>query len=196
MGDSLAKWYEGKPTFDRTPDPSPSLQAALALATQLKDSIFQRGLDAKRDADARTNSAAVEQMIEANILMAGIIGAIGGRTFRVALAHGLLYGLTVLPQLHDFLHGEVVSYGLVVQACMEGKLAEMERLIAFFLRLGLPVTLADLRVHDLEDPLFREGLRRTCAPGSSAHNLPLPVDERSLLQAMRAAERYASRMRV
>jgi hypothetical protein len=47
-----------------------------------------------------------------------------------------------------------------------------------------------------EPGALQEGLRRTCAPGSSAHNLPLPVDERSLLQAMRAAERYASRMRV
>ena len=52
MGDTLAKWYEGKPTYDRTPDPSPSLQAALALSAQVKESIFDCGLEAKRDADA------------------------------------------------------------------------------------------------------------------------------------------------
>ena len=98
MGDTLAKWYEGKPTYDQTPDPSPSLQAALALSTQVKETIFDCGLEAKRDADAGKNSPAVEKMVEANILLAGIIGGIGGTKFRVALAHGLLYGLTVLPK--------------------------------------------------------------------------------------------------
>jgi glycerol dehydrogenase len=195
MGDSLAKWYEGKPTFDQTPDPSPSLEAALALSTQIKEAIFQVGLDAKRDVDAGRNSPAVEKMIEANILMAGIIGGIGEKTFRVALAHAWLYGMTVLPQVHRFLHGEVVSYGLVVQACLEKNETELERLIAFFARLGLPITLAELGIHDLGDPLFKEGLRRTCARGSSAHNLRLPVDERVLLHTMQEVERRVGQMR-
>ena len=195
MGDTLAKWYEGKPTYDRTPDPSPSLQAALALSTQVKETIFKNGLDAKQDTDGGRNSAAVEKMIEANILMAGIIGGIGGKTFRVALAHGLLYGMTVLPQIHRYLHGEVVSYGLVVQSCLERDEAELRRLIPFFSKLGLPLTLAELGIHGVEEPLFREGLRRTCAKGSSAHNLPLPVDEKVLLQAMQEVEHRVREMR-
>ena len=40
----------------------------------------------------------------------------------------------------------------------------------------------------MEEPLFREGLRRTCAKGSSAHNLPIPVDEKSLLRAIQEVE--------
>jgi glycerol dehydrogenase len=195
MGDTLAKWYEGKPTFDRTSDPSPSLQAALALSTQVKETIFEFGLDAKRDCDAGKTSPAVEKMIEANILMAGLIGGIGGRTFRVALAHALLYGLTVMPAVHRCLHGEVVSYGLVVQACLERDEAELRRLMAFFSQLGLPLTLAELGVHDREDPLFREGLRRTCAKGSSAHNLSHSVDESVLFQAMQAVEERAGQLR-
>jgi glycerol dehydrogenase len=195
MGDSLAKWYEGKPTFDQTPDPSPSLEAALALSTQIKEAIFRVGPAAKRDVDAGRNSPSVEKMIEVNILMAGIIGGIGGNTFRVALAHAWLYGMTVLPQVHRFLHGEVVSYGLVVQACLEENATELERLISFFSRLGLPVALAELGIHDLEDPLFKEGLRRTCAKQSSAHNLRLPVDERILLHAMQEVERRVGQMR-
>lgn len=193
MGDTLAKWYEGKPTYDRTPDPAPSLQAALALSTQVKETIFEHGLAARRDSEAGRNSAAVEKMIEANILMAGVIGGIGGKTFRVALAHGLLYGMTVLPQIRRRLHGEVVSYGLVVQARLEEKPEEVERLAGFFSRLGLPVTLKDLEIPGVEDPLFQEGLRRTCAPGGSAHNLPVPVDEARLLRAICEVEESAGR---
>jgi len=188
MGDTLAKWYEGKPTYDRTPDPSPSLQAALALSTQVKETIFKWGREAKQDAGAGKNSAAVQKMIEANILMAGVIGGIGGKTFRVALAHGLLYGMTVLPQIHRLLHGEVVSYGLAVQSCLEKNEAELGRLIPFLSELGLPLTLEELGILSVDDPLFREGLRRTCAKGSSAHNLSGPVDEKRLLQAILEVE--------
>lgn len=195
MGDTLAKWYEGRPTFDRTPDPPPSLQAALALSTQARETIFECGLAAKRDGDAGRNSPAVEKMIETNILMAGIISGIGGKTFRVALAHALLYGLTVLPAVHRALHGAVVSYGLVIQACLERNEAELGRLASFFSQLGLPVTLAALGIHDMEDPLFREGLRRTCAEGSSAHNLAFPVDEKMLLRAIQTVEERAGRWR-
>ena len=195
MGDTLAKWYEGKPTFDRTVAPSPSLQAALALSTQIKETIFECGVEAKRQADSGENSSAVERMIEANILMAGIIGGIGGNTFRVALAHGLLYGLTVLPQIHHYLHGEVVSYGLVVQSCLEGNEKELNRLISFFALLGLPCTLQELGIHSTQDPLFREGLRRTCAPGSSAHNLSCPVDEDRLLQVICEVENRVGQVR-
>jgi glycerol dehydrogenase len=195
MGDTLAKWYEGKPTFDRAPDPWPSLQAALTLSTQVKESIFEYGLEAKQHVDAGKNSPSVEKMIEANILMAGVISGIGGRTFRVALAHALLYGMTLMPVIHHRLHGEVVSYGLVVQSCLEKNEAELERLISFFSQLGLPVTLAEIGIQDPEDPLFREGLRRTCANGSSAHNLPLPVDERALFRAILEVEERAGQRR-
>jgi glycerol dehydrogenase-like iron-containing ADH family enzyme len=103
--------------------------------------------------------------------------------------------MTVLPQVRHSLHGEVVSYGLVVQSCLEGNQAELEKLVPFFSQLGLPVTLAEVGILDMQDPLFREGLRRTCAEGSSAHNLPFPVDERALLQAILEAEDRVGHMR-
>ena len=137
----------------------------------------------------------MEKMIEANILMAGVIGGIGGRTFRVALAHALLYGLTILPQVHHYLHGEVASYGLVVQACLERNEAELNRLISFFAQLGLPTTLAEVGILDTENPRFREGLRLTCVKGSSAHNLTRPVDEKVLLQAILDVEERVGQMR-
>ncbi len=184
MGDSLAKWYEGKPTYERVAAPSPALEAAMLLSTRLKETLFGCGPQAMRDAAAGACTPAVERVVEANLLMTGIVSGVGGDAFRVALAHGLLYGMTVHPRVHDFLHGEVVSYGLVVQCCLEGHVDEAARLIPFFDALGLPLTLADLGLEDREDPRFVEGLRRTCAPGSSAHNLGIPLDEARLLRAI------------
>jgi hypothetical protein len=53
----------------------------------------------------------------------------------------------------------------------------------------------ELGIHGMEVPLFREGLRRTCAKGGSAHNLPISVDEKSLLRAIQEVEERVGQMR-
>jgi len=195
MGDALAKWFEGKPTYDRVADPGPALQAAMRLSTQVREILFDCGRQAMRDAAAGACTPAVERAIEANLLMTGLISGLGGNSFRVALAHGLLYGMTVHPRVHDFLHGEVVSYGLVVQACLERQAAEADRLIAYLGDLGLPLTLSELGLDDRDDPRFREGLRRTCAEGGSAHNIGVPVTEAGLLEAVLDADARVAQWR-
>jgi glycerol dehydrogenase-like iron-containing ADH family enzyme len=133
----------------------------------------------------------VEKVVEANILLTGIIGGLGGSKFRVAVSHALLYGLTVLPHVHQNLHGEMVSFGVIVQLCLEKNEKELKVLLPFFSRLGLPMTLKSLGLANVEDPLFWEGLKRTCVKGSSVHNMPFPVDEQKLYHAMMEADERA-----
>lgn len=191
MGDALSKWYEGKPCYERLQEKDSATHAALTLSTQVKETILSLGLEAKRDVEAGKNSSAVERIVEANLLLTGIIGGLGGAKFRVAVAHAMFYGLTVLPQVHQNLHGEMVAYGILVQLCLEKNEKELNIMLPFFSRLGLPLTLKDLGLANLEDPLFWEGLRRTCVKGSSVHNLPFPVDEQKLYRAMIEADERA-----
>ena len=191
MGDSLAKWYEGKPIYDLSTGHDLATQTAMALSTQIREIILANGREAKRDVDEGRNSAAVEKIVEANILITGIISGLGGFKLRVALAHAFLFGMTVLPQMHRNLHGETVSYGIIVQLCMEKNEKELAILLPFFSSLGLPLASRDLGMDNAEDPLFWEGLRRTCAPGSAVHSLPFPVHEQKVYQAMREADERA-----
>jgi glycerol dehydrogenase len=191
MGDALAKWYEGKPCYDRMKEPDSATQGALSLSIQTRESILSLGLKAKEDVEAKRNSYAVEKIVEANILLTAIIGGLGGAKFRVAVAHALCYGLTVLPRVHQNLHGEMVSFGIIVQLCLEKNEKELKVLLPFFSQLGLPITLKTLGLTNVEDPLFWEGLKRTCVKGSSVHNLPFPVDEQKLYHAMLEADERA-----
>lgn len=191
MGDALAKWYEGKPAYDRIKQHDSATRAAMTLSTQVKEAIFSYGWEAKRDVEAKKNSRAVDTIVEANVLLTGVISGLGGSKFRIAVAHALLYGLTVLPQVHQNLHGEMVSFGIVVQLCLEKNEEELKVILPFFSQLGLPLTLKELGMANLEDPLFWEGLKRTFAPGSSVHHMPFPVDEEKLYQAMLEADERA-----
>jgi len=195
IGDALAKWYEGKPGFDRMKEQDSATLAAMNLSTQVKETTFSLGLLAKQDVEAKKNSPAVERIIESNILLTAVIGGMGGSKFRIAVAHALLYGLTILPPVHQNLHGEMVAYGTVVQLCLEKNEAELNVLLPFFSQLGLPLTMKELGMANAEDPLFWEGLKRTCAPGSSAHNMPFPVDEQKLYRAMLEADERAQGIR-
>jgi glycerol dehydrogenase len=188
MGDALGKWYETKPIYDHMKERDSATQAAMNLSTQIKETIFEFGLEAKRDVEAGRNSPAVERILEANILITAVISGLGGAKFRIAVAHGLLYGMTVLPSIHEDLHGEVVAFGMLVQLCLEKKEKDFDVIMSFLGRLAMPLTLQSLGFSNLDDPLFREGLRRTCASGSSVHNMPFPVHEQSLLNAMKEAD--------
>ena len=191
MGDALAKWYEGKPGYDRMKDKDSATQSAMTLSTQVKETILELGIKAKGNVEARENSPAVETIVENSILLTAIIGGLGGSKFRIAVAHALLYGLTVVPQVHQNLHGEMVAYGVVVQLCLEKNEEELKLILPFFSQLGLPLTLRELGLVNVEDSLFWEGLKRTCAPGSSVHNMPFPVDEQKLYRAMLEADERA-----
>jgi glycerol dehydrogenase len=188
MGDALAKWYEGKPIFDRAKDPDSAIQSAMNLSTQIKETIFAFGLEAKRDADAKRNSKAVEVIIEANILLTAVVSGLGGAGFRAAVAHALLYGLSIHKGTHRFLHGEVVAFGILVQLCLEKKEGELDTALSFFSRLGLPMTLREIGIEDPEDPVLWESLERTCAEGSTVHNMPFQVSAPMLYQALLETE--------
>lgn len=188
IADALAKWYEGKPCYERLKERDSATQSAMTLSTQVKETLLQIGLKANEDVQARRNSLAVETAVENCILLTAIIGGLGGSKFRIAVPHAMLYGLTVLPQVHENLHGEMVAYGIIVQLCLEKNEKELKVILPFFSQLGLPITLKELGLSNVEDPLFWEGLRRTCAKGSSVHNMPFPVDEQKLYHAMLEAE--------
>ncbi len=191
MADALAKWYEGKPIYDRNPERGGPVKAALELSRQVKETILEQGLQAKRDVEAKKNSPAVETVVEANILLTALISGLGGANFRVSVAHGLCYGLTGFPQAHQMLHGEWIAWGIIVQLCLEKKEEELNQLLAFFSRLDLPLTSQKLGLGNEEDPLLWAGLKRTCARGSSVHNMPFPVDEKKLYRAMLEADERA-----
>lgn len=67
------------------------------------------------------------------------------------MAHAYYYGYTALPQAHEHLHGEVVSYGILLLLTMDGQLEYRDRMKAFMESIKLPTKLADQGVKNADE---------------------------------------------
>ena len=185
IGDALAKWYEASVSTGHSQQTL--VIAAVQQARVLRDILFQ-----KTDAAlAQPGSAEWQNVVDATILMAGVMGGLGGAQCRTVAAHAVHNGLTHLPQSHHSLHGEKVAYGILVQLRLEeliqnSQLAVSARrqLIQFYQRVGLPLTLQDLGLGEVSLVALEQAAQVACQPNSDLHRLPFAVTPAQLLAAM------------
>lgn len=129
--------------------------------------------------------------MDATVLLAGVIGGLGGAQCRTVAAHAIHNGLTHLPQAHGTLHGEKVAYGILVQLRLEelvggNQLAVTARqqLLKFYQTIGLPCQLQDLGLGDVSLTDLQRAAEIACQPGSDIHHLPFTVEVSEVLAAM------------
>jgi len=185
IGDALAKWYESSVSSGHSEQTL--IIAAVQQARVLRDLLFQKSIAALET----PGGADWREVVDATVLLAGVIGGLGGAQCRTVAAHAVHNGLTHLPQSHGALHGEKVAYGILVQLRLEemvqgNRLASTARqqLIQFYEAIGLPQTLADLGLGDIRLTELQKAAEVACRPGSDIHRLPFPVTPAQLMAAM------------
>jgi len=185
IGDALAKWYEAS-VSSGTSEQTLTI-AAVQQARVLRDILLQKSAAALE----QPGSPFWQEVVDATVLLAGVIGGLGGAQCRTVAAHAVHNGLTHLPASHTSLHGEKVAYGILVQLRLEEMLqgsnlaaAARQQLLKFYAEIGLPKTLADLGLATvtIEDLELAAGV--ACAQGSDLHHLPFTVEPSQLLAAM------------
>lgn len=145
IADSLAKWYEFESSFG---------SGSLFLKLQLKTADMARGLlenEGIRIAGELENGSAdmrtFGEILDAIIALAGICGSYTTGEARGGFAHPFYDQLTKLPETRDKLHGEKVSFGLVVQAVLENQSEDrINSFISVFSSLKQPLTLEALGI--------------------------------------------------
>jgi len=191
MGDSLAKWYEGRST-SHTQGEDLSGKLALNLSRYLYEVIEKYGHKARSCVERDFCSVEVECVIQGNILVAGLIGGIGGKKFRSAIAHAFNYALCGVKKAAHTLHGERVAIGVLIQFVLEGRKGkELEELVRFYKKIGLPCNMHELGVY-----LSSEELKIVCArvcSDSRIRNLSFSVDEAMFEKAFLEVSRFTQR---
>jgi glycerol dehydrogenase len=185
IGDALAKWYEASVSSGSSEQTL--IIAAVQQARVLRDILFQKSAAALE----APGSEVWREVVDATVLMAGVIGGLGGAQCRTVAAHAVHNGLTHLRASHHALHGEKVAYGILVQLRLEemvqgNQLAATARqqLLKFYAQMGLPTTLDDLGLADITLTQLRRAAEIACRPNSDIHRLPFAIDRDRLVAAM------------
>jgi glycerol dehydrogenase-like iron-containing ADH family enzyme len=185
IGDAIAKWYEASVSSGHSSQTL--LIAAVQQARVLRDILFQKSATALEHPGGED----WQEVVDATVLLAGVIGGLGGAQCRTVAAHAVHNGLTHLPGSHHALHGEKVAYGILVQLRLEEMLqgnqlaaTARQQLLDFYTMIGLPKTLADLGLSEITIAQLHHAAKLACQPDSDLHRLPFSVVPEQLVAAM------------
>jgi len=188
MGDALATWFEADACHKSGAvnlSGCAATIAGLAIARLCFDTLMEYGFDAKTACENNMVNAALEKVVEANTLLSGL----GFENCGVAAAHALSEGFSLIPEIHGFMHGETVAFGLLVQLLLGGKQdGETDRVFRFCSEIGLPVTLSDLNADKVDKAALRRAADFAAAPGRPSGNMPFKVTGEMLFYAILAAD--------
>lgn len=193
VGDALATYFEARACYaaDGTnlvlKKPS---RTGLGLA-QLCFQLLSENVEAAMDAVThKICTPALEQTIEATIYLSGTGAESGG----LAAAHAVNNGMSAVPALHHVQHGEKVTFGLLTQLVLENApQEEIDEVVRIIQVVGLPLTLADMGLDTFVEEEWRKVASIACAEGDTMGNMPKPVTENDVYNAMVAANAMAER---
>lgn len=185
IGDAIAKWYEASVSSGHSSQTL--IIGAVQQARVLRDILFQKSAKALENPGGED----WREVVDASVLMAGVIGGMGGAQCRTVAAHAVHNGLTQIPASHSMLHGEKVAYGILVQLRLEEMesgnalaVAARQQLLRFYAQIGLPMTLGDLGLGEMFLMELRQAAEFACQPKSDIHHLPFEVSPQQVMAAM------------
>ena len=193
MGDALATFYEARTcveAYRRNLAGGTFTLTSYALAKLCNETLLADGLAAKLAMENKVVTKALDNIIEANILLSGL----GFENNGVSAAHAIYDGFMMMSSAHDRYHGEWVAFGTIVLLVLENRpQREIDEVLGFCLAVGLPITLKDLGMGEItRDELFKVA-KAASAPKKSIHNEPFPVTADDVLAAILVADSTSRR---
>jgi len=197
LGDALATLVEARAVNRangrRMDDSSRPTLAGLALAEKCEEVLFAYAHQALKDNEEHIVSPALEAICEANTLLSGLGFENGG----LAAVHAIHNGFTALDgDIHHMSHGEKVSFGIGVQLMLTGATREeADRYFGFLQSVGLPTTLEEIHLADATDDDLYKIAELACSSEETLKQMPGEHTPTDVVQAIRAADRYARSLR-
>ena len=189
MGDALATYFEAQSsslTENVNMSGGTSTETALALGKLCYDILLEYGVSAKKSCEANVVTEPLEKIIEANTLLSGLGFESGG----IAAAHSIHNGFTVLEETHGKTHGEKVAFSTIAHLILADKTTkEIQEVIDFCKDVGLPTTLKDLGITDINEEKILKVAKASCKEGETIHNMPTKMTPDKVKNAILLADK-------
>ncbi len=193
MGDALATWFEAtscKQSNSMNECGGLSTIAGLSIAKLCYKTILKYGIQAKLANEQKIITPALENVVEANILLSGI----GFESSGLAAAHSIHNGLTALKETHNFFHGEKVAYGVLAGLhLIETNYNDINIVYSFCENIGLPTTLADIGLGKVTKEELLLVAEKSCLPGASIYHEVSEITPEKVLKSLIRADSFGKK---
>lgn len=188
IGDAAATKFEadaclasGAKNFLRGKPP----KTARALCDLCWDIIYNKSLEAVNSVKNGVFTTAFDEVVEASALLSGLGFENGG----LAAGHAMSSGLTMVPSALKSTHGELVSFGILVQFVLEKRSQPfMDDMLSFLRSVGLPTNLAQLGVTEVDRVAVSEMVKKVCTPPNLIYNMPCEITPAIVEKAIYTAD--------
>lgn len=188
MGDALATYFEAracKQSDSQNFLGGKCTVTSMAIARLCYDTLQADGLKALLSVQAGSCSKSLENIVEANTYLSGI----GFESCGIAAAHAIHNGFTAIEETHHFYHGEKVAIGTLSQLMLENATKEeLDEVYGFCMDVGLPTTLSDLGIAEVNREQLLKVAELACAPNDTMGNMPFAVTPQMVCDAIIAAD--------
>ena len=192
VGDALATYYEALTCYNNGVEQMGGAgitYTTMKMAELCRDMLFQFGEKAVADCREHKTTPEFEKTVEACAFLSGVACLNAG----CSGAHGLGDHISTMPGGHDWLHGERVAVGLVMQLIIEEyDMSEIEKVLTFLTRCGVPATIKDLGYENLEETarFLGSGAENDhLVSNMRSSNHSAAAIERACLEAVRLSEK-------
>ena len=187
MGDTMAKHYECT-ISSRNDTPAHSDAMGIALSSMCAEPIIRWGQQAMADCKAHKVTHELTEVILGIIISTGFVSNFVQVDYTTGLAHAIYNGFTVLPstEANHHLHGEVVSYGILVMLTIDKPYEERDKLYRFSRSIGLPTCLRDIHA----TPGDLAAVTAKALAGIDVRVYPYPVTEQMIVDGIMELETY------
>ena len=187
MGDTMAKHVESVFSSKNDELDFESLYG-VTVSDLCYEPILKKGVKAYEDVKNHVVSDEVSDVIKSIIIATGSVSLSVNPDYNSALAHALYYGLTVREWMErKHLHGEIVSYGTLVQLLLDEQYEELRRVYDFNKSVGLPVCLKDLDL-EKDDPL--DDVLDATIVNQELDHIPYPITKQMVKETILKLEDY------
>ncbi len=188
MGDALATYFEArscKQSFANNIPGGNSTITAMTIAEACYKTLLEDSVKAIAACKSKVVTQALENVIEANVLMSGL----GFESSGLAACHSVHDGLTALEETHHHYHGEKVAFGIIVHLVLENAPKdEIDGVIRYLKSVGLPVCLKDVGITEVTEEKLMKVAKAACAPGETIVNMPFKVTPEEVYAAILVAD--------
>lgn len=187
IGDSMAKYFESS-VSSRGDELAHSQAMGVYIGNMCSGPFVKYGERALGDCKKNTVSTELEEIILGIIISTGFVSNFVNIDITTGLAHAVYNGFTVIPQIeeHGHLHGEIVSYGILILLIVDKQKEEFERIYKFNRNLGLPTKLSDLHCSMKDvDKVIEKALK-----GIDVRHYPYEVTPAMIKEAIEFLELY------